>query len=57
MFRDTKSKFIKVKCAECNNEQTIFDRASSKVMCLVCSKPLATPTGGKAKIIGEVKSL
>ena len=54
MIRTTKSKFIKVRCAKCKNEQTIFDSASSVVNCLVCNKELAFPTGGKAKIAGRL---
>ncbi len=46
----TKSKFLKVKCKKCNNEQIIFNKASSVVKCLVCGEVLAVPTGGKANI-------
>ncbi len=48
------SRFIKVKCAQCKNEQIIFDRASTKVNCLVCGKPLAESKGGKAKILAKI---
>lgn len=48
------SKFIKVRCAKCKNEQTIYGNASTKIQCLVCNKELAYPTGGKAKISGRV---
>jgi len=51
---ETKSKFIKVRCAKCKNEQVIFGNASQVVPCLVCSKELAYPTGGKAKISARV---
>jgi small subunit ribosomal protein S27e len=44
------SQFIKVRCAKCKNEQTIFNKASSIVKCTNCGKELSTPTGGKAKI-------
>ena len=44
------SKFMKVKCEKCKNEQMVFDRAASKVKCLVCGEVLAEPTGGKARI-------
>lgn len=44
--------FLKVRC-ECKNEQVVFAKASSPVNCLVCGKALATPTGGKAKVLGE----
>jgi len=50
----TKSKFIKVRCAKCKNEQTMFGHASTVVMCLVCNKELALPTGGKANVTGRL---
>ncbi len=46
--------FITVRCGECDNEQTIFGKASSRVSCGECGADLATPTGGKAAIHGEV---
>ena len=51
---DPKTKFIKVRCASCKNEQVVFSNASSKVDCLVCNKEVAHPTGGKAKIVARV---
>ncbi|MBU0457067.1 MAG: 30S ribosomal protein S27e [Nanoarchaeota archaeon] len=50
----TKSKFIKVRCSKCKNEQVIFGNASSTVHCLVCNQPLAYSTGGKSKISARV---
>jgi len=46
-----KSKFIRVKCNVCGNEQTIFDHATFPVRCLVCGAVLVKPTGGKAQLI------
>ena len=46
--------FIKVKCADCSNDQIVFVKAASKVDCLACGSTLATPTGGKADIKGEI---
>ncbi|MFC6732160.1 MULTISPECIES: 30S ribosomal protein S27e [unclassified Haladaptatus] len=46
--------FITVKCADCENEQTLFERAATEVACAVCGHTLARPTGGKATIEGEV---
>ena len=54
MSGKTRSRFLKVQCSDCGNEQTVFDRASNKVKCLVCDKLVAEPSGGKAKIQGEV---
>jgi small subunit ribosomal protein S27e len=49
-----KSKFVKIKCHDCGNEQIIFNKVSTAVTCLVCGTTLATPTGGKATIKGEI---
>lgn len=48
------SRFLKVKCKKCNNEQTIYSKASTIVTCLVCGETLAKPTGGKAKLEAKV---
>ena len=49
------SKFLEVVCPKCKNEQTIFNKSSETVTCLVCGNVLAEPTGGmgtiKAKIV------
>jgi small subunit ribosomal protein S27e len=47
---EPKSKFIKIRCNKCKNEQIIFEKASTQVKCLVCGEILATPKGGKAEI-------
>jgi len=52
--RKTESKFLKVTCSKCKNEQIIFNKASSRVKCLVCESELSEPTGGKAKIKSKV---
>ncbi|MBI2668745.1 30S ribosomal protein S27e [Candidatus Woesearchaeota archaeon] len=49
-----KSRFIKVRCNKCKNEQIIFGCASTFINCLVCNKEVAFPTGGKAKIAARV---
>ncbi|MFB6267773.1 MAG: 30S ribosomal protein S27e [Halodesulfurarchaeum sp.] len=46
--------FVRVRCPDCENEQTVFGRASTSVSCAVCGTTLARPTGGKAAIDGEV---
>lgn len=48
------SKFLRVNCKKCKNEQVIFNKASSTVKCLVCDSVLATPKGGKAEIKTKV---
>lgn len=48
------SKFYKIKCKDCSNEQIVFSKASTMVRCAICGSVLAEPTGGKAKIKGEI---
>ena len=51
---DTKSRFLKVKCSDCGNEQAIFGSSASNIKCLVCDKVLAESTGGKTQIKTEI---
>ncbi|MCI4331091.1 MAG: 30S ribosomal protein S27e [Thermoplasmata archaeon] len=46
--------FWVVKCPDCSGEQTIFSRPATTVNCAVCGATLATPTGGKAALRGEL---
>ncbi len=46
--------FIRVRCADCENEQVLFGKAAGTVSCAVCGSTLATPTGGEAELHGEV---
>ena len=47
------SRFIKVRCKDCENEQVLFNKSSSVVSCHICGSKLALPKGGKAEIHGE----
>ena len=51
---ETTSKFVKIRCPKCKNEQIMFGKASTEVKCLVCGKVLADPTGGKSKIKARI---
>jgi small subunit ribosomal protein S27e len=51
------SSFLRVKCSKCGNEQLLFSHAVNQVVCNVCSAVLATPSGGKARIKGEVQAV
>lgn len=46
--------FIKIKCADCGNEQITFKRAAVVVTCHICGATLVKPMGGNAEIKGEV---
>jgi small subunit ribosomal protein S27e len=51
------STFIRVRCLKCGNEQLLYSNAVNKVNCNVCGETLAEPTGGKAKIKGEITAV
>jgi len=48
------SKFLKIICSKCENEQIIFNKTSSNVNCLVCGNVLAEKTGGKSVIKSKI---
>lgn len=48
------SKFIKLRCDKCKNEQIVFGKSSSAVECLVCGKNLAESAGGKTVVKARV---
>ncbi|TKJ16969.1 30S ribosomal protein S27e [Candidatus Woesearchaeota archaeon B3_Woes] len=54
IMEEPTSKFVKIRCPKCKNEQIMFGKASSTVKCLVCGKILAEPNGGKARVKARV---
>lgn len=50
-----KTKFLRIKCNGCGNEQTVFSAASTKVKCLACNQELAQT--GASKIFVKTKIL
>ena len=50
MQEKQRSRFLRVRCNDCGNEQLVYSHVSSVVRCKVCSKTLAVPRGGKAEI-------
>ena len=53
-MKELESRFIKVRCKDCENEQVLFNKTSTVVSCHICGSKIAIPTGGKADIKGEV---
>lgn len=54
LLEEPTSRFIKVRCSNCKNEQIIYGKPATDVKCLVCSSILAEPTGGKGKIKARI---
>jgi small subunit ribosomal protein S27e len=48
------SKFLKVACKKCKNEQIIFNKPVTLVKCTKCGEILAEPTGGEAIINAKI---
>ncbi len=57
LIPEPRSRFLRVRCPTCGNEQIVFDRATFPTRCLVCGTILAEPRGGKAKIMGQIVSI
>ncbi len=53
-IEEPKSRFIKLRCSKCKNEQIIFGKPATVIKCLVCERILAEPTGGKGKIHARI---
>ncbi|AEM38058.1 Ribosomal protein S27E [Pyrolobus fumarii 1A] len=51
---EPRSRFLLVRCPNCGHEQVVFSHATFPARCLVCGTVLVQPTGGKAKILGQV---
>jgi small subunit ribosomal protein S27e len=45
-----KTRFLKVKCNGCGNEQVIFSAPSTQVKCNVCNQVFGKTTASKLKI-------
>ncbi len=50
----TKSRFLKIKCLDCGNEQPVFNKCQTVAICLVCGASLSKPTGGHTEVRGEI---
>lgn len=53
-LKESTSKFVKVRCPKCKNEQIVYGKAATVIDCLICQKPIAEPTGGKSKVKARV---
>ena len=49
-----KSKYMRVICRKCKNDQMIYSKVATVVKCNKCGAELAFPTGGEAAIEGKI---
>ena len=52
-----RSKFLRIKCPDCGNEQLVFSHATTTVHCNVCGAILAEPSGRKVTVKGEITNV
>ncbi len=57
IIQTPKSRFLKVLCKKCRNEQIVFDKAATIIKCLKCQTELAYPSGGKIRLTNNIKVL
>jgi small subunit ribosomal protein S27e len=48
------SKFYRVMCKKCKQDQVVYNKVATVVKCLNCGEELANPTGGEALIKGKI---
>ena len=53
-IRESTSKFVKIRCPKCKNEQITFGKTATVVNCLVCGRALAEPSGGKSRVKARI---
>ena len=54
LIPEPSSKFQKVKCKECDEENIIYSHATSGVTCKSCGNVIAESSGAVATIHGEI---
>lgn len=54
LIPEPKSRFLVIRCPNCGNEQVVFSHATFPARCIICGTQLVTPTGGKAKLNGQI---
>jgi small subunit ribosomal protein S27e len=54
LIPEPSSKFQKVSCNECKEENIVYSHASSEITCKSCGNVIAEPTGAVANIHGKV---
>ena len=56
LIPNPRTRFLRVKCSGCGNEQNVFSSPASTVKCLVCNQTLAASGPGKMHIVqGKAK--
>jgi len=49
-----RTRFLKLKCNACGNEQTVFSAATTDVKCLACNQVLAESGASKIRLKARI---
>ncbi len=53
-LKEVGNNFLKIKCKDCGNEQIVYSKVSSVIVCNICGSTLAKPTGSTLATSGEL---
>lgn len=56
-IKEPTSRFLRISCPGCSNEQIVFGKVASKVKCKSCKKLIIKPSGGKSVVLAPVKEV
>lgn len=51
------SRFYRLECSECNEQQVVYSHATMQVFCNQCGSPLASSSGSKANLTGRIRGV
>ncbi len=54
IVKSPRSRFVRVLCKKCKNEQIIYNKAMNEIKCDKCEKIIAKPTGGEIIIAAKI---
>lgn len=54
IVKTPKSRFVHVICKKCKEEQVIYNKAATNVVCNNCGEVLAESTGGEVRMKAKV---
>ena len=48
------SNFLHIKCSKCEEKNIVYSHTTTNIYCKSCNEILAVPSGGRAKITGDL---
>lgn len=54
IVQSPRSRFVHVMCKKCKNEQVIYNKAATNIVCNKCGEKIASCTGGEIRVSAKV---